>query len=84
MASSTSEREWIQRRGRVLRKSPGKTKATLHDFICIPPYEYRSECKSVFTRELKRALEFSESSDNRFERNGGRMVLERLRSEYGL
>lgn len=84
MASSTSEREWIQRRGRVLRKSPGKLKATLHDFVCLPPYEYRSECKSVFTRELKRAMEFSESSDNRFERNGGRMVLERLRSEYGL
>ena len=36
MASSTVEREWVQRRGRILRNAPGKEFANLHDFIVIP------------------------------------------------
>ena len=37
MASSTVEREWVQRRGRILRKAPGKDFANLHDFLVVPP-----------------------------------------------
>lgn len=36
LASSKTEREWIQRRGRVLRKAPGKEKAIIHDCFVIP------------------------------------------------
>ena len=33
IASSTVEREWVQRRGRVLRMHPGKPWAAVHDFL---------------------------------------------------
>ena len=36
LASSTNPREFIQRRGRLLRKSPGKKYSYIHDFIVIP------------------------------------------------
>lgn len=36
LASSTNPKEYIQRRGRVLRKSEGKDFAVIYDFITIP------------------------------------------------
>lgn len=84
LGSSTTEREWIQRRGRVLRRCPGKESAAIHDFVCLPTAEHAEECKSVVRRELARCLEFSEYSANRYAQDGGRMMLEGLRSEYGI
>lgn len=67
IASSTSEREFIQRRGRVLRKSPGKDLAEIYDFLVIPPtdgdYEVRYRNLIVET-EMKRAMEFALSAEN--------------------
>ena len=83
LGSTSTEREWIQRRGRVLRKCQNKSSAVIHDFIAIPLPEYSAACKSVFTRELARCLEFSQFSLNRLDPDGGRMVLESLRSRYG-
>src|SRR5262249_12826627 len=39
LASTTVERQWIQRRGRLLRtcKAINKTHSTIHDFIALPP-----------------------------------------------
>ena len=37
LASSSNPREFIQRRGRILRKAPGKKFATLYDLITVPP-----------------------------------------------
>ncbi|MFB6228296.1 MAG: hypothetical protein ABEH88_06970, partial [Halobacteriales archaeon] len=36
VANSLSEREAVQRRGRVLRKSEEDRKAVIHDFIMLP------------------------------------------------
>jgi superfamily II DNA or RNA helicase len=36
LASSTNPRQFIQRRGRVLRRAPGKHTATIYDFITVP------------------------------------------------
>ncbi|MBR8643831.1 hypothetical protein KEH51_00870 [[Brevibacterium] frigoritolerans] len=36
LASSTNPKEYIQRRGRVLRKYPGKNSAVIYDFITLP------------------------------------------------
>ena len=36
LASSTNPKEYIQRRGRVLRKYPGKEYAEIYDFITLP------------------------------------------------
>ena len=59
MASSTVVREWVQRRGRILRKSGGKTMATLHDFLVVPPDPISAEGISILKGELRRAEEFA-------------------------
>ena len=74
LASSTNPREFIQRRGRILRKSPGKENAVIHDFIVTPP----KECQQIITksfpterkiisRELHRFNEFADASLNKIE-----------------
>ncbi len=71
VASTTVERQWVQRRGRVLRKCDriGKQKATLHDFIAVPPDEasaegVRNSIQSLLKGELTRAMEFAKLSNN--------------------
>ena len=41
LASSSNPKEFIQRRGRILRQSPGKEHAEIHDLIAVPPIDYR-------------------------------------------
>lgn len=68
LANSTNPREFIQRRGRVLRKSPGKEFSYLFDFITIPPelgtindFEIG---KSILRKELTRFKEFADNCEN--------------------
>jgi len=70
LASSTVEREFIQRRGRILRTSPGKTYAEIYDFLVLPIYSPEtdfsySNYKSVLKSEYKRALLFVDAAMNR-------------------
>jgi superfamily II DNA or RNA helicase len=59
LASSTVEREYIQRRGRVLRSAPDKVSATIHDLLLIDDHG------GVLARsEAVRALEFARLSRN--------------------
>lgn len=64
ISSSTSEREFIQRRGRVLRKSPGKNLAEIFDFIVIPPDRNSRFASSIIEGEIKRAMDFAETAEN--------------------
>jgi superfamily II DNA or RNA helicase len=65
LASSKNPREFIQRRGRVLRKTPDKSFAEIHDAIVLPPIEGESLEDFSFVRgELLRAQQFSLSSEN--------------------
>lgn len=87
MASSKTEREWIQRRGRLLRKAPGKQKATIYDCIVVParvdedgnildvisPTEI-----SIINSELLRAREFAQSALNA---NQTLITIENIRQE---
>ncbi len=70
LASSTNPREFIQRRGRVLRKSnryPNKV-AEIYDFVTIAPelsfYSDDDKVK-VIRRELARVAEFNRLSENK-------------------
>jgi superfamily II DNA or RNA helicase len=70
LASSSNPREFIQRRGRILRKSAGKDAAIIYDLIAIPPAKsfsndvsFNAE-KSLLKRELRRFAEFADSSLN--------------------
>ena len=65
LASSQNPRQFIQRRGRVLRKSHGKHVAVIHDAIVVPVSAEETEQTSLLKAELQRALEFSEHSINK-------------------
>jgi len=75
MASSTVRREWIQRRGRILRVSPGKSVATLHDFLVIPPDPESNHGRAVLRGELTRGEEFASLAVNEWDDDGPRSVL---------
>lgn len=64
LASSKNPREFIQRRGRILRKSNGKNLSFLYDAIVVPHESSAQEDKSlsIVVSELGRAIEFGESS----------------------
>lgn len=68
LASSKNPREFIQRRGRVLRRAPGKALAFVHDAIVIPPKRASEEEDSgpdpITAGELARAIEFAKGADN--------------------
>jgi superfamily II DNA or RNA helicase len=51
LASSTNPKEYIQRRGRVLRKYTGKNFAIIYDFITLP--RRLNEVKSLSPEEIK-------------------------------
>ena len=87
VASSTIEREWVQRRGRVLRKHPGKPWAIVHDILALPPTEViRKEEKTTLTKivrnELGRAYTFGAHARNVTGVNGVQAGLERIRDSF--
>ncbi len=68
LASSGNPKEFIQRRGRVLRKFAGKKKATIYDIVVVPtlqgtldPETFELERK-IMARELQRYDEFANLS----------------------
>jgi hypothetical protein len=70
MASSTNPREFVQRRGRILRLFPGKSVASIYDFVVAPPKEARACASdadiSVLRREMPRFAEFADCAKNPF------------------
>jgi DNA phosphorothioation system restriction enzyme len=85
LASSSNPRQFIQRRGRVLRQAPGKAMADIVDFIVVPPEEAsdlqpESERKMV-ARELARVTEFAYLAENEAETLD---ILRPLRLRYDL
>ncbi len=59
LASSTNPREYVQRRGRVLRRSPGKYSADLYDVLVLGADGY-----SISPSEVRRAMEFARDARN--------------------
>lgn len=63
LASSRNPREFIQRRGRVLRSSPGKHHAEIRDVLVVPDPPMNSP--GLMLRELERAELFAKDAQNR-------------------
>ena len=87
VASSTVEREWVQRRGRVLRLHPAKPWAIVHDFLALPPtggvdFEDDSGVKGIVRRELDRAYSFAGYARNAVGAEGAIPALRELRNAY--
>lgn len=76
LASSTNPKEYVQRRGRVLRKYPGKSFAVIYDFITLPipldsvdqyDEEIIGSVSSLAKREIERMKDFASISENPFD-----------------
>lgn len=90
LASTTNPKEYIQRRGRVLRKYPGKEFAIIYDFITLPrpldeainlTYdEIRCE-KSMVKNEINRMIEFKRLALNRMESD---ILIDEITNTYHL
>lgn len=90
LASSRNPKEYIQRRGRVLRKFKGKNYAEIYDFITLPrklddaigltnddlKYE-----KNLVKNELNRILEFKKISQNPIDSDE---LIEKIKDSYHL
>lgn len=67
LASSSNPRQFIQRRGRLLRPAEGKEYALIYDYLAVPPagtpVNWDVE-RALLQRELERANEFGRLSEN--------------------
>jgi superfamily II DNA or RNA helicase len=84
LASSSNPRQFIQRRGRILRPALGKDTALILDYIAVPPegasLNFDVE-RRLLTRELERAAEFGKLSENYSDTLN---VLRPLKDKYAL
>lgn len=66
LASSKNPREFIQRRGRILRRYPGKYFAELFDAIVMPEKSLDGEedSSSIIAGEISRAIQFGKWAEN--------------------
>ena len=90
LASSTNPKEYVQRRGRVLRKYPGKNHATIFDFITLPialdelgQYDTSviESVKSLAKREIIRMKDFAEIAENPFDSD---KLINEIQRSYGI
>ena len=70
LSSSRNPKEFVQRRGRLLRKSDGKKRAYIYDFITLPrdlddvlPGNLEED-RSIIVGEISRMEEFGQLADN--------------------
>jgi superfamily II DNA or RNA helicase len=65
LASSQNPRQFIQRRGRILRKHSGKRIAVIHDVLVSPEsVDNEPTQMSLLKSELRRAMEFARFASN--------------------
>ncbi|QZY01206.1 DEAD/DEAH box helicase family protein [Halobaculum rubrum] len=83
MSNTGNPMEFIQRRGRVLRKSPGKEKSTIFDFIVVPtldPSDTVADAeRNILRKELKRFEEFAAHAKNEIQ---ARNAIGEIRIQY--
>lgn len=87
LASSTNPKEYIQRRGRVLRTYKGKEFAVIYDFVTLPrrleeitPMTDLDLDYGLIRREFKRVKDFASLSQNEYQSSE---LIEEIESKYG-
>lgn len=83
LASTTVERQWIQRRGRLLRKchETGKAHSVIHDFVAVPRRMDRlvdRRGRQLVRSELLRVQEFARLARNADQPDGPQQVIDDL------
>ena len=76
MSSTRNPREFIQRRGRLLRRSPNKDYAEIYDFVtlprplsCVSHLDFEAD-RNIIIGEMARINEFGRLSDNPAQADG--------------
>ena len=71
LASSTNPRQFIQRRGRLLRRAEGKSRADIYDLFVLPPMEGLvrdstdwSAARALIKSQIRRVKEFADAAVN--------------------
>jgi len=68
LASSSNPRQFIQRRGRILRRYPGKEFAEIFDFVVLPANSSDDKSfENLVRKELSRVMDFVKSASNRLD-----------------
>ena len=80
LASSNNPRQFIQRRGRMLRLHKGKNLARIWDALVIPSSESGGEHTNYVLNEINRASEFSKDA----KAGNARIQLTNIRHDIGL
>ena len=92
LASNTVERQWTQRRGRILRKCSalGKTHAVIHDFVVLPPaFKNKNDIElddydlKLLNLELTRLIEFARLARNNAAIDGAYPLINRIQKCLG-
>lgn len=85
MSSTGNPKQFIQRRGRVLRHHEGKDKAVIHDIIVVPTLsddlneDVKELEQKILLKELDRFEEFAANADNEIQ---ARNAIESVRTIY--
>lgn len=66
MSSTSNPREHVQRRGRILRRAPGKKYAVIYDILVFPE-EATDVGSKVMKNEILRYKEFAENARNSYD-----------------
>ena len=87
LASTTVERQWVQRRGRILRKclTIGKQYATLHDFLVLPPTLSDTadrDARAMVQQELTRVMAFASLARNAGRPDGAAATIHTVVKRY--
>ena len=83
LASTTVERQWVQRRGRLLRtcSAIGKTHSVVHDLLALPPEmenDLDPDARSLVRSELQRAREFARLAQNAGRSDGPLALIDKM------
>ena len=82
LASTTVERQWVQRRGRLLRtcQKTGKTHSEIHDFVALPPNldSIDQEASNLILSELNRIQAFASLALNAGRTDGPLSLIDHL------
>ena len=90
LASTTNPKEYVQRRGRVLRRYPGKEYADIYDFVTLPrpldvvvnsDYELAKHELALVKNEITRMGEFRDLSMNFYVAD---RIIAEIREAYNL
>lgn len=82
MASTTNPRQFIQRRGRILRKFPGKEAAQVWDCVVVPsPISSPEVAAFLLRREMPRFVEFAGGATNKYR---ARELIRPFLDKYGM